>query len=78
MAMLDTGRTYIGSEEGKASLTLYRFPYTSQHRHFSPEDGDSMFLRNVGIYLRIYTASKTQNIVILPAVRTSNLICCFC
>jgi hypothetical protein len=24
---------------------------------FSPEDGDSMFLRNVAIYLRVYTAS---------------------
>jgi hypothetical protein len=22
----------------------------SQHSHFSPEDGDSMFLRNAGIY----------------------------
>jgi hypothetical protein len=25
---------------------------------FSPEDGDSMFLRNAGIYLRVYTAKK--------------------
>jgi hypothetical protein len=25
---------------------------------FSPEDGDSMFLRNVGIYLRVHTASQ--------------------
>jgi hypothetical protein len=37
---------------------------------FRAEDGDSVFLRNVGIYLRIYTASKS---IILTAVRTSNL-----
>jgi hypothetical protein len=35
-------------------------PSTSQHRHFSAEGGVSMFLRNVGIYLRIYSA-KIQN-----------------
>jgi hypothetical protein len=27
---------------------------------FSPEDGDSMFLRNIGIYLRVYTASQSR------------------
>jgi hypothetical protein len=26
----------------------------------SPEDGNSMFLRNVGIYLRVYTASQPR------------------
>jgi hypothetical protein len=31
-----------------------------QHCHFSPEDGDRMFLRNVGIYLRVYTASQPR------------------
>jgi hypothetical protein len=30
------------------------------HRHFSPEDGGSMFLQNVGIYLRVYTASQPR------------------
>jgi hypothetical protein len=25
---------------------------------FSPEDGDSMFIRNVGTYLRVHTASQ--------------------
>jgi hypothetical protein len=40
-------------------LTLYN-PSTSQHRHFSPEDGDSMFLRNVCIYLRVNTASESK------------------
>jgi hypothetical protein len=33
---------------------------TSQHRHVNPEDGDSMFLRNFGIYLRFYTAPKPR------------------
>jgi hypothetical protein len=32
-----------------------------------------MFLRNVGAYLRFYTAPKTKNIIILTAVKTSNL-----
>jgi hypothetical protein len=34
-------------------------------RAFSPEDGDSMFLRNIGIQLRVYTAPKSRR-------RTSN------
>jgi hypothetical protein len=32
----------------------------SQHRQFSFEDGNSMFLWNVGIYRRVYTASKPR------------------
>jgi hypothetical protein len=50
-------------------MTLIRtFPYcarplalqlsTSDHRHFIPEDGDNMYLRNDDIYLlylRVYT-----------------------
>jgi hypothetical protein len=28
--------------------------------NFSPEDGDSMLLRNVGIYRRVYTAPKPR------------------
>jgi hypothetical protein len=41
---------------------------TSQHLHFSPEDGDIMFLRNV------HTASQPEsNIYVFTAVRTSNL-----
>jgi hypothetical protein len=35
---------------------------------FSPEDGDSMFFRNVGIYLRIYTTPK-------PRAATTQQIC---
>jgi hypothetical protein len=27
---------------------------------FSPDDGDSMFLRNVGIYLPVYSASQPR------------------
>jgi hypothetical protein len=35
----------------RPSSILYN-PFISQHRHSSPEDGDSMFLRNIGIYLQ--------------------------
>jgi hypothetical protein len=33
---------------------------------FSPEDGDSMFLRNVGIYLQVYTASRLRTSLSSP------------
>jgi hypothetical protein len=39
---------------------LYIDPSTSLYRQFSPEDGDSIFLRNVGIYRRVYTAPKPR------------------
>jgi hypothetical protein len=40
----------------------------------SPEVGDSMFLRNAGIYLRVYMAKTQMNNIIIPtAVKTSNL-----
>jgi hypothetical protein len=29
----------------------------------SPEDGDSIFLRNGGIYLRVYTASQSRRTI---------------
>jgi hypothetical protein len=29
--------------------------------HFSPENGDSMFLRNIGIYLQVHTALQPKN-----------------
>jgi hypothetical protein len=35
-------------------------PCTSQLYHFSPEDGDSIFLRNVCICLQNYTAQKPK------------------
>jgi hypothetical protein len=43
----------------------------------APEDGDSMFLRNVGINLKNLHGAKTQdfdNNIIIIVVRTSNLI----
>jgi hypothetical protein len=41
------------------SATLYN-PCDSQHRHFSPEDGDSTLLRNVGFYQSVHTAPKPR------------------
>jgi hypothetical protein len=38
--------------------TLKHRAELAMYRHFSPEDGDSMFLRNVGNYRRVYTAPK--------------------
>jgi len=54
--------------------TLYK-PSTFQLCHFRPEDGDSMFLRNVGIDLRNHTAPKpkTTPTSLVTAVRTSNV-----
>jgi hypothetical protein len=42
---------------------------TSQHRHFSPEDGDSMLLRNVGICLHIHIASKPEKDIVVSSFR---------
>jgi hypothetical protein len=50
MAMLGSGGIYIGLEEGKAKGV----------GHSPTEDGDSMFLQNVGTYLRVYTAPKPR------------------
>jgi hypothetical protein len=44
-------------------LTPCRLVGKSQRLHlqdFSTEEGGSMFLRNVGIYRRVYTASKPR------------------
>jgi hypothetical protein len=41
------------------TATLYN-PSDSQHRHFSPEDGDSTLLRNVGFYQPVHTAPKPR------------------
>jgi hypothetical protein len=49
----------------------HRFRGTYWVRHyFSPEDGDSMFHRNVDIYGRVNSAPKPQNFVTLIAVKT--------
>jgi hypothetical protein len=57
VAMLGSEGIYIGLDEGKAEGVGQS---NSQHGHFSPEDGVSMFLRNVGIYRRAYTAPKPK------------------
>jgi hypothetical protein len=38
-------------------VVWYKFNHVSI---FSPEDGDSTVLRNVGIYLQVYTASQPR------------------
>jgi hypothetical protein len=45
----------------------------SEKQGFSPEDGDSVFLRYVGIYLRVYTAPESRNVIIFTAPKTSSL-----
>jgi hypothetical protein len=40
--------------------TLYK-SFCYQHCHFSPEDGDNMFLRNVGIYRRKLRRTKSSS-----------------
>jgi hypothetical protein len=35
---------------------------TYQHTYFSPEDGDCMFLRSVGIYLRVHNAVMARDV----------------
>jgi hypothetical protein len=47
---------------------------TSFFSIFSLEDGDSMFIRNVGIYRRVYTAPNSRRTSPSSAVKTSNLI----
>jgi hypothetical protein len=43
-----------GSKEHTVSIFRAEVPA------FSPEDGESMFLQNVGIYLQVHTAPKTR------------------
>jgi hypothetical protein len=48
--------------------------------YFSPEDGDSIFLRNFGIYLRVYTASqprKTTSSTVSDGCFDLVRFCCF-
>jgi hypothetical protein len=40
--------------------------------HFTPENGDSMFLWNAGIYLSLHSTKTQKNIIILTAMKTSN------
>jgi hypothetical protein len=41
-------------------LTLEIFVKMFDAHHLSPEDGDGIFLRNVGIYRRVYTAPRPR------------------
>jgi hypothetical protein len=45
-----------------AILLIIYNPSTSRFCHFSPEDGDSMSLWNVGSYLQICTTPKPKTI----------------
>jgi hypothetical protein len=59
----------------KHTVSIFR----ASSANFSPEDGDSVFLGILCIYLRVYMASKTQkNYIILTAVRTLNLTGSYC
>jgi hypothetical protein len=47
------------------SLQIHHYKLLSTEfgcTYFSPEDGDSIFLRNVGIYLHVYTASQPRTL----------------
>jgi hypothetical protein len=65
-----TERRQTGTQDGKTDemnrslglpfLQPYINPYTAQHRHFSPDDRDDVFLRNVGIYRPVYMAPKPK------------------
>jgi hypothetical protein len=72
-------RTCVRSEVLKAVNTTAPFMcvddavWTRRKTIFRAEDADSMFHRNVGIYLRVYTASAYNNIVNFIAVKTSGL-----
>jgi hypothetical protein len=58
--------TVIGREDRRSGPIRFeewgvkKVPSTSQH---CPEDGDSMFFRNVGIYRRVYKALKPRRII---------------
>jgi hypothetical protein len=58
--------------------TLYKLS-TSQHPHFNPEDGNSMFLQNSGIYLWVHMVSQPRTTTLtrychfLPCLHNSTL-----
>jgi hypothetical protein len=68
VAMLGSGGIYIGLEEGKNEGV-------GPLSHFRPEDGDSMFLRNVDIYLRDYTAPKRRRTATSIMTATEQTVC---
>jgi hypothetical protein len=79
VSILGSGGIFIGLEDGKAEGVdlppLYINPTNSQHFHFSPEDGGSMFLRSVGIYRRVYTAPKSRTTSVSVVLSPCRLSC---
>jgi hypothetical protein len=61
----------IDSLTSASVLLILCSPSTSQPCQFSPEDADSMFLRNVGTNLQNHTAPKPKT---TPSVLTSAVI----
>jgi hypothetical protein len=47
--------------EGRIKLSNEKFLYVVLGCNFSPEHGENMFLRNVGIYLRVLTESEPKH-----------------
>jgi hypothetical protein len=48
--------------------------FLSREFNFNPEDEDTMFLLNVGIWPQNYTVSQRTTILIITAVKTSKLV----
>jgi hypothetical protein len=60
----------------KLSRTVLHFSFVGNPAIFNPEDGDSMFLQNAGMYVSLDGVTiHNNNIVIFTAVRTSNYFC---
>jgi hypothetical protein len=55
-------------------LTMFFYVVTPCRSDFIPEDGDTMFLRNVGIYLQVYTASQPWSHLALDKVQWRALV----
>jgi hypothetical protein len=51
-------KIFVGKRERKRPLGRPRRKWEGTISIFSPEDGGTMFLRNIGIYLRVHRASK--------------------
>jgi hypothetical protein len=60
--LLHTGVVRISVHESLKN----NYESASQLCHFSPKDGDSMYLRNTGICLRKYTAPKSNTLPSSP------------
>jgi hypothetical protein len=60
VVMLGSGGIYIRLEERKAEGVGQSGTRNEREMVLDPEDGDSMFLRNVGIYRRVYMAPNPR------------------